>query len=68
MAKRYKGYTQELNKAALKYKKDKQHPVTLSYKKEEWENEIKPSIEKSGLPTATFIKEAVREKIFRDNL
>lgn len=65
---RYKGYTEEIKEATLKYRKSKQHPVTLSYRKEEWEREISPAIKRSGLPIATFIKEAIREKIDRDNL
>ena len=54
--------------AVLKYKREKQHPINISYKKEEYENVIRPAIKKSGLPTATFIKEAIYEKIERDHL
>ena len=52
---RYKGYTEGIKEATLKYRKSKQHPVTLSYRKEEWEREISPAIKRSGLPIATFI-------------
>jgi len=61
-------YDDVAKKAALKYKKDKQHPISLAYKQEEYDNRIKPAIEKSGLPTATFIKRAIDEKIERDGL
>ena len=62
------GYNEIANKAALKYKRNKQHPVTISYRKEEFEGEIAPAIAKAGKPVATFFKEAVREKIQREGL
>ncbi len=61
-------YDEVAKKATLKYKKEKQHPVSLSYKQEDFEQRIQPAIEKSGLPVATFIKQAVDEKIERDGL
>ncbi len=61
-------YGEGANKATLKYKRDKQHPISLAYRQEEYENRIKPAIERSGLPTATFIKQAIDEKIERDGL
>lgn len=61
-------YGESANKATLKYKKEKQRPVNFSYKKEEYEQRILPAIKKSGLPVATFIKQAVDEKIERDHL
>lgn len=57
-----------LKKAALKYKKESQHPVSLSYKQSDFDNRIMPAIKKSGMPVATFIKKAVEEKIERDGL
>lgn len=62
------GYDDVAKKATLKYRKDKQHPISLAYKQEEYESRIQPAIEKSGLPTATFIKQAIDEKIERDGL
>ena len=59
-------YDKAANKAVLKYKKEKQHPISLSYRQEEYENRIRPAIEASGLPVATYIKQAVDEKILRD--
>lgn len=61
-------YDEISKKATLKYRKDKQHPISISYKQEEYESRIKPAIEKSGLPTATFIKLAIEEKMERDEL
>lgn len=61
-------YDEIAKKATLKYRKDKQHPISLAYKQEEYVHRIKPAIEKSGLPTATFIKQAIDEKIERDQL
>lgn len=59
-------YNDNANKSALKYKRKKQHPVTISYKKEDFEQNVKPYIDSSGMPVATFFKRAVAEKIERD--
>ena len=59
-------YDEVAKKATIKYMKTKLRRIPLDYKKEEFESDIRPFIEKSGLPTATFIKQAVREKIERD--
>ena len=60
----YKGYDHEVGKKAkLKYVKEKQHRIEIAYKKSEFEERIKPAIKASGLPVATFIKEAIDEKI-----
>jgi len=61
-------YDEIAKRAALKYKKNKQHPVSLAYKQDEWNTRIHPAIERSGMPTATFIKKAIDEKIERDGL
>ena len=60
------GYDEIAKKATLKYRRNKQHPVTISYKTEEFEQEVLPYIEKSGAKVATFFKDAVKEKIQRD--
>ncbi len=57
------GYDEVSKKATMKYIKDKQQEIKVRYKKEEYEKEILPAIEKCGLPVATFIKQAVSEKI-----
>lgn len=49
--------------ATMKYIKEKQQEIKVRYKKDEYEKEILPTIEQSGLPVATFIKQAVSEKI-----
>ena len=65
----YKGYDDKAGKqASLRYRKEKQHQVALSWKVTEYEQKIAPAIRKSGKPVATFVKEAVREKIERDGL
>ena len=61
-------YDEIAKKATLKYRRDKQHPISLAYKQEEYDQRIRPAIERSGLPTATFIKQAIDEKIDRDGL
>lgn len=64
---RYKGYDPEVGKKAkLKYCKEKQHRIELSWKTTDYDERIAPAIEKSGLPAATYIKQAVDEKIARD--
>lgn len=52
--------------ATIKYIKDKQQEIKIRYKKDEYTNKILPAIEKSGLPVATYIKQAVAEKIMND--
>lgn len=47
--------------------KDKMKIINFRIPKDKYEQEIEPYIEKSGIPTATFIKAATREKIERDN-
>lgn len=40
----------------------------VRYKKTDYEQKIKPAIDKTGLPVATFIKKAIQEKIEKDGL
>ncbi len=61
-------YDETAKKATLKYIKDKQQRLYVNYKKEDYYARIQPAIEKSGLPVATFIKQAIDEKINRDGL
>ena len=61
-------YTNVSRKATVKYIKDKQKQVQLRFRKDDYENRILPAIKKSGKPVATYIKEAVDEKIQRDGL
>ena len=58
--------TLELKNIQNKQKiKDKQQRIEIKWKKSDYMERIEPAISKSGLPTATFIKEAVNEKIER---
>ena len=61
-------YSEQQNKRNIEYVKEHQKQIQVKYKKEEYEDFVKPAIEKSGMPVATFIKMAVKEKIERDNL
>ena len=61
-------YNEVAKKATMKYMKEKMKIINLRIKKDDYESRIQPAIEKSGLPTATFIKQAIDEKIERDNL
>jgi len=42
--------------------------VNLKFKNEEYYEDLLPCIERSGMKVATFVKEAIREKIERDGL
>ena len=59
-------YNEKAKIATLKYMKDKMKIINLRIKKDEYEAEIKPYIDRSGMPVATFIKAAIKEKIARD--
>ena len=59
-------YDESTKKATMKYIKGKQQEIKVRYKKGEYEQKILPAIEKSGLPVATYIKQAVSEKIMSD--
>ena len=54
--------------ATMKYIKEKQQEIKIRFKKEDYDQRILPAIKKSGLATATFIKQAIDEKIIRDHL
>ncbi len=59
-------YDESTKKATMKYIKEKQQEIKVRYKKDKYEQEILPAIVKSGLPVATYIKQAVSEKIMSD--
>lgn len=61
-------YSKEQMVRSIKYVKEHQKQVVVKYKNEEFESRIRPAVEKSGMPMATFIKQAVNEKILRDGL
>lgn len=61
-------YDEVAKQATLKYIKSKQQEIKIRYRKDEFDERIQPAIKKSGLPTATFIKDAIEEKIERDKL
>lgn len=61
-------YDEVSKQATLKYIKSKQQEIKIRYRKDEFDEKIQPAIKKSGLPTATFIKDAIEEKIERDKL
>ena len=61
-------YNENAKLATMAYIKAKQREIKLRFKREDYEERIEPAIKKSGLPVATFIKEAINEKIVRDGL
>ena len=61
-------YTKAAMKSSIKYVKEHQKQIIIKYKNDEYTQHIQPAIEKSGLPTATFIKRKKKKKIERDGL
>ena len=61
-------YTKAGKKATLKYMREKIKVVNLRFRKDEYEQQILTAAQKSGLPVATFIKQAIQEKIKNDEL
>ena len=55
-------------KAIANYHKYKLKRIPLDLNKKDFEERIKPAIDRSGLPVQTFIKKAIEEKIERDGL
>lgn len=61
-------YNEKKKKSNKRYFEKNQKRVPLNWQKEDFETRVEPAIKKSGLPTSTFIKKAVNEKIERDGL
>jgi hypothetical protein len=61
-------YNEVSKKATMKYIKEKMQQFTIRFTKSDYDERIKPGIEKSGLKPTTFIKQAIYEKIERDGL
>ena len=59
----YKGYNPANNKAVSKYNAEHYKRVTCQLDKDFYLNELKPICDSLGVPVATFIKQAVAEKI-----
>ncbi|MBO6239716.1 MAG: hypothetical protein J6O61_02585 [Butyrivibrio sp.] len=59
----YNGYNESRKNPTLKYMKNKMKIINLRIPKDKYEREIEPYIEKSGMPTGTFIKTAIKEKL-----
>ena len=56
-------YSEKSKNSTIKYIKDKQREIKIRYRKEEFDIEIAPVIEKSGLSVAGFFKEAVAARL-----
>lgn len=61
-------YSESLKDTNLKYFKNNQRRIALNWLKDDYEKRIAPAIKRSGMPTSTFIKEAIEEKLVRDAL
>lgn len=59
-------YSESSKKATLKYIKDKLKQINVRFPKKEYEQLIKPLIDRSGMPITTYIKVALKEKLQRD--
>ena len=59
-------YTAAQQRATQKYIRESLKQITIRYKQDEFDSDILPAINASGLPMTTFIKQAVAEKIERD--
>ncbi len=60
-------YSEASKRAAIKYTREKVQRLEIRFKQTEYDANIAPAIEKSGLPVATYIKSAIYEKIERDS-
>lgn len=61
-------YSKHQNEYNKEYVKECQKQIMIKYRRDDYDNRIRPAIAKSGMPTATFIKQAIQEKIERDGL
>lgn len=61
-------YNEASKRATIKYIKEKMKQFTIRFNKSDYNERIKPAIEKSGLKPTVFIKQAIDEKIERDGL
>lgn len=61
-----KGNNEQKKAYDIKYRKEKQHRISLYWKKDEFENEILPVIKAFNVPIATYIKDAVLRQVYID--
>ncbi len=61
-------YNEQTKKKNMEYIKAKQQRIPVNWLKSDYEERVRPAIEKAELPVSTFIKQAVNEKIDRDGL
>ena len=62
----YNGYNEIGRKATVKYMKDKLKQLNIRFKKNEYEQLIKPLCERAGMKPTTYIKIALKEKLQKD--
>lgn len=60
-------YSEAGKRATIKYRRTKRHRIEIEFKQSEFEEIVRPAIEKSGLPVATYVKAAIMEKIQRES-
>ena len=59
-------YNQKINTQTQEYVKKHQHRISLKIKNDVWDR-ISPVIKERNIPEATWIKEAIYEKMAREN-
>ena len=59
-------YSVNQKTSTIKYIREKQQEIKIRYKKSEFDEYVMPAIKESGLPVATFVKQAINEKILSD--
>lgn len=58
-------YNQQANISNQKYRKEHQKTVALGFKKEYYNDILKPAADMMDEPVATFIKKAIEERLDR---
>lgn len=61
-------YTPEMNKSSQRYVRHGQKSILIKFRKDDYDKIIQPAVQKTGMPMVTFIKEAIFEKIEREQL
>lgn len=59
-------YNETSRKASVKYIRNEQKRISVNWLKTDYEKNIGPFVNKSGMSLASFVKEAVREKVERE--
>lgn len=64
----YKGYNPKNSKYSQKYNREHYRNAMTSFQKEFFDSTLKPVCDRLGMSVSAFVKEAILEKIERENL